>query len=1293
MRIQHNIPAMSAYRNYTNNVSAMKKNLEKLSSGYKINRAGDDAAGLAISEKMRAQITGLQTAQKNAKDGISLVQTAEGALTEVHDMLNRMVELATMSANGTYDNDTDRAQLQKEMNQLKSEINRIADSSNFNGIKLLDGSMDGETKYVSADSMDLFVNKEVNGTLQDHPLNGKDIMEKGGGDVTQAGFEVDFDGIGSVKIAEGEKFTLTIGGKKMTTDALDAGTYDAKKLADKLNGKEVEITDTDGVVHTFKATAEGTKLTFANTKTDEEDFQLSTSAKVGWEVEPADAKPTPTESKVEGTLNKKNQEFGAKAATAAQYTFDAPVDADNLKAGSKIKLKIGTGTEVTYTVVPDNAHDASLGLNDVNLADVNSNKGLAEFIADKLNSDTTFSASYSASVDANGKITVEANKAGAPGTGTGQSGVASLTGNTFTISFQKLKDDGTLENDTSITVDNTPSTMVTDTGTAAVAATHTVKINKADEAAIKAAADAADASTGDIAIKKSSGGKMALYAGDTKISEDVSYAAGNVAFKDSDGNVLLNANFSAALTDASFEGDNAIIDAAGIKTDLTYTAGGASGASTESIDPDAGIMMLDETGDTGSTGTPAGITGTLSGTVEVVAGSGTDENAKLEVTVALKDGSSGDVTVAENETVTIKAENGDQTFSYVFKKTNDGWEKQTSTELTGYTADFDGSKLTLTKDDAGATSLTVDSFGDLSIESTNSSVDTDNSTATGDFADGSSATAAKNVTLADADKDKIFAAIGSATIADNAKVTIKKVDDTKVGLFVGDEKISEVALGSPDGSTALEFKNANNDVLLKATFASGTTMAEIDAVTGGIDTGLKYKAASGGGDDPKPPVTDKPAEGASNNLVSDLTKTTELKKLTDFTADTQLDAAQRAELKTILNGMGTSGKIALTQAGGVEVNLKDIVTDADDTVGKVAQKIFAAADAAVKEANEQAGASGKQYEVVGVFADAACTVKLAGPESASSMALTAGNGFYIQTREKTASPDDPGTTTGVKKGTINSGLQNVTDENSGGGEQLAHVKVNFANANAWQDGAKITIGEGKDAEEYIVAVGKDTKVDTKGKNVINLTDQTAGSVDVKVAAQRLSVAANANKTFVVGHDGEGNTILKQRSAVKETTDMESQEQISKYLGVSTQKVSTDGKLARSLTLQIGDTAEKFNRLEVNIEDMHAEALGLNSINISDQNSASQAIDVIKKAINQVSNLRGTLGATQNRLDHTINNLSVMTENIQDAESTIRDVDVAEEMMAYTKNNILIQSAQAMLAQANQMPQGVLQLLQ
>ncbi len=143
MRIQHNIAALNSYRQLSGNNSAVAKNLEKLSSGYRINRAGDDAAGLAISEKMRAQITGLETAQKNANDGISLVQTAEGALTEVHSMLNRMVELATQSANGTYDNNVDRENLQKELDSLLDEVDRISEATNFNGINLLDGSLGG----------------------------------------------------------------------------------------------------------------------------------------------------------------------------------------------------------------------------------------------------------------------------------------------------------------------------------------------------------------------------------------------------------------------------------------------------------------------------------------------------------------------------------------------------------------------------------------------------------------------------------------------------------------------------------------------------------------------------------------------------------------------------------------------------------------------------------------------------------------------------------------------------------------------------------------------------------------------------------------------------------------------------------------------------------------------------------------------------------------------------------------------------------------------------------------------
>ena len=139
MVVQHNLTAMNSNRMLGLTTKTQAKATEKLSSGYRINRAGDDAAGLAISEKMRAQITGLQTAQKNSEDGVSLVQTAEGALTEVHSMLNRMVELATQSANGTYSS-ANRAEMQKEVKALQAEIDRISNTANFNGTTLFTGT-------------------------------------------------------------------------------------------------------------------------------------------------------------------------------------------------------------------------------------------------------------------------------------------------------------------------------------------------------------------------------------------------------------------------------------------------------------------------------------------------------------------------------------------------------------------------------------------------------------------------------------------------------------------------------------------------------------------------------------------------------------------------------------------------------------------------------------------------------------------------------------------------------------------------------------------------------------------------------------------------------------------------------------------------------------------------------------------------------------------------------------------------------------------------------------------------
>src|SRR4051794_37311862 len=157
LRVNNNIAAFNAYRNLSATDTAMGKSLEKLSSGLRINRAADDAAGLAISEGLRSQIGGLKVGARNAQDGISVAQTAEGALTEVHSMLQRMNDLAVQYNSGTHVADGDsQAALQAEFDQLKEEITRIMDNTKFNGVELFDGNAKTfQVGYASTDTIDI----------------------------------------------------------------------------------------------------------------------------------------------------------------------------------------------------------------------------------------------------------------------------------------------------------------------------------------------------------------------------------------------------------------------------------------------------------------------------------------------------------------------------------------------------------------------------------------------------------------------------------------------------------------------------------------------------------------------------------------------------------------------------------------------------------------------------------------------------------------------------------------------------------------------------------------------------------------------------------------------------------------------------------------------------------------------------------------------------------------------------------------------------------------------------------
>lgn len=252
MVVRTNTMASNAYRSLNVNQGSVSKSLEKLSSGFRINRAGDDAAGLAISEKMKAQIKGLEQASANSQDGISLVQTAEGALTEVHSMLNRMVELATKSANGTIQDNVDREAVQSEVDALNSEITRISKSTNFNGINLLDGSLNAKSEiagFMGATN----VSFSTSSSVTDGDLGTAPTFELKSDKTADEGINVSLanDGTGVL--------TITLGTKT-------AASYTAAAISEAVRNKAASLAADSGTDPAAKAIAE--KLSSFSMKSD-----------------------------------------------------------------------------------------------------------------------------------------------------------------------------------------------------------------------------------------------------------------------------------------------------------------------------------------------------------------------------------------------------------------------------------------------------------------------------------------------------------------------------------------------------------------------------------------------------------------------------------------------------------------------------------------------------------------------------------------------------------------------------------------------------------------------------------------------------------------------------------------------------------------------------------------------------------------------------------------------------------------------------------------------------------------
>ncbi|SFF24986.1 flagellin [Paenibacillus catalpae] len=402
MRINHNIAALNTLSSLNSASAAQSKSMEKLSSGLRINRAGDDAAGLAISEKMRGQIRGLDMAAKNGQDGISLIQTAEGALNETHSILQRMRELATQSANGT-NTDTDRSALQDEMNQLTSEINRIGNTTEFNTQKLLNGgiaSNDG-SKITQAKSAEIVGATTFAGNADVTGLTSATIKVDGTTfDITSV-LDKDFSVAGPPATA------IT---KDQLIDQLKNVTAGGVKLSDLVDIKD------NGTALTFTAKSKGDTSSITITADDDDAAVMlgfANAAATGTEV-----KGTPTTVERHG-LEGSTAVDGTDVTIAANSTFKVTVGTD-----SAVEINLGPNAK-TYDTSNTDANIAKAATADL-VKDLNAalqKAGLDGKVTASVSDDNKIQF-----ISENGKDIKLENGTGAPLTAVGFTGTSGTPG-------------------------------------------------------------------------------------------------------------------------------------------------------------------------------------------------------------------------------------------------------------------------------------------------------------------------------------------------------------------------------------------------------------------------------------------------------------------------------------------------------------------------------------------------------------------------------------------------------------------------------------------------------------------------------------------------------------------------------------------------------------------------------------------------------------------------------------------------------------------------------------------------
>jgi len=1388
MIINTNMASLNTLRQLGNNEKATRSSLEKLSSGLRINSAADDAAGLAISEKMRGQISGLNKASSNAQDSISLVATAEGSLNETTSILQRMRELAVQGSNDT-NTTTDRTAMQTEMNQLTSEINRIGNTTEFNTQKLLNGGS-GTTSQITytVASTGTGTAAASNGAVSASIQTASVAVGTGVTAVTKTTSSVAGNKVGEVGTFNTTGTSVAVGtgagawaSNAASVKAATAGTIGSPTittLASSTGG-----TGTISVVTDLTAgnTATATQTTTAAKQATAgvDNYQITAALQAGDTVKIG----TVTFTGKAGVANAAAGEFSIDTGINAQVTsLKLAVDASTL-AGTYTSSTNGTDT---LTLTETNTLDGTA-----------TNAGAATFTATGTGTMAAIPAQTVAALATAGvqnyKLTAQfgENQTITIGTQTftAKAGGANVASNEFNIGADVnatvaslkttvaanavIKADFTVSSATdtlTLTETNTTDGVLKNAGAATLGA------GTAAQYGIEVRSNFTDGDTlkiGNQTFTAKTAGTAAAGGAEFEIGTSIADTVNNIKTAiNANAGGWVKTNYTVATADPKWAGSNdnsllvftqktAGVDANQVAMDATAVGTAASQKGTYQFEiktnfeagqtikvagqdftaTAAGSGLQDKTHFQVGTDV-AGTAANLLTTLQASTLSFTNATpGKYDLTLKAATGIYNDTIV-----VTEHAASGTQldvTPTGDFGVTN-GAEVKGSYKFDLTTQFSDGDKITIGGQDFAATTAATHGAGEFYVGGTKEDSMTSLATAIGTSISGFTASASgtkliMTETVADGvNTDLSTLATGSSITnrtavkgAYNFDITTTPAAGEKINVggqvFTAKNGSATAANGEFDISGGTTDKAAASLIL-----ALTSKLGSYDVAGTGSNITLTEKVASGSVGSMTGVSLTATSPGVAGDYKLTLTKNATVgDKITiggqDFTAQdgtTGTNSTNSFKVGADANATMENIKLAI---------VANSTLDARFTSNVVTTKVDAFTDAKTISLVEKTGHElGTDLTATVTNRAAVAGVNIVNIDKNMDIGQKVTIGGQVFTAQDSSDSKSSNSATTFKVG---------ADATATAANLAAAIGANTTLTGATgkytvvQNGSSIALTEKVASGSALAAPTVTKAAGTAGSFQFAMNALSAGST-VKVDGTALTIKTGGNE---IATAAEVKSLIDNDSTLKNKYDVvvsESSVTLTQKTGEESAKkptlsFTTQAGSGFSSVMQIG--ANTGQTMVVDIKDMRAKAIGVSTASLADKagqtvqvdgkqygvsytatsavsngsdnvstefaldistaDNATAAISVIDTATAAVSAERSKLGAAQNRLEHTINNLGTSSQNITTAEANIRDVDMAKEMTNFQKNNILQQAAQSMLAQANQQGQGVLKLLQ